>query len=205
MTHDRAVARQCTAISKGSGKRCRRAAIHGATVCRMHGGAAPQVKAAAARRVAEAEAQQAAAQTYIRLTGQQPDNPLEALKQLAGRFHAIEQDLFARIAEHPDQMAALLPGWGAAASRYLDVIVAWGRAEPPRAGQAGTIFALLSSLPDSPPPQLPPARPQAAQEAPDELEAEADPPEPIDGLAVALDAPPRRTVTAPDGSIWEEW
>ena len=38
---------QCTAKSKASGQQCRRRAIKGATVCQMHGGTAPQVKAKA--------------------------------------------------------------------------------------------------------------------------------------------------------------
>jgi hypothetical protein len=44
---------RCTAHCR-SGGQCRGLAIRGATVCRMHGGAAPQVRAAAARRVATA-------------------------------------------------------------------------------------------------------------------------------------------------------
>ena len=39
--------RRCRAHSKRSGERCRRLAIPGGTVCVMHGGAAPQVAAAA--------------------------------------------------------------------------------------------------------------------------------------------------------------
>jgi hypothetical protein len=38
---------QCHATSKGSGEPCKRSAIAGAAVCRVHGGAAPQVKEAA--------------------------------------------------------------------------------------------------------------------------------------------------------------
>lgn len=44
-------AAQCSAMSKGSGQRCRRKAILGGTVCPMHGGAARQVKEAAQRRL----------------------------------------------------------------------------------------------------------------------------------------------------------
>ncbi len=44
--------RQCTAKAKGTGKRCRQRPIRGGTVCHKHGGSAPQVKAAAARRLA---------------------------------------------------------------------------------------------------------------------------------------------------------
>lgn len=47
---------RCSARAKSTGDRCRRRAVPGATVCPMHGGAAPQVKAAAARRVADGEA-----------------------------------------------------------------------------------------------------------------------------------------------------
>lgn len=43
---------QCTARSKSSGGRCRRLAVPGGTVCRWHGGSAPQVQRAAARRLA---------------------------------------------------------------------------------------------------------------------------------------------------------
>jgi len=41
----------CTAKSKSTGTRCARSPIAGATVCRVHGGAAPQVKAAALERL----------------------------------------------------------------------------------------------------------------------------------------------------------
>lgn len=47
--------RRCTATAKGSGQRCKRAAIPGGTVCVKHGGGATQVRAAAQRRVVEAE------------------------------------------------------------------------------------------------------------------------------------------------------
>lgn len=42
--------RQCTATAKSTGRRCGNTPELGATVCRIHGGAAPQVKRAAARR-----------------------------------------------------------------------------------------------------------------------------------------------------------
>lgn len=43
--------RRCTAKSTRSHERCKKAAINGGTVCRSHGGAAPQVKLAAAERL----------------------------------------------------------------------------------------------------------------------------------------------------------
>lgn len=48
---DDAGAVRCTARSKRSGIRCKRPPIAGGTVCRMHGGAAPQVKAKALERL----------------------------------------------------------------------------------------------------------------------------------------------------------
>jgi hypothetical protein len=43
--------RKCSARAKSSGQPCQRPAIHGGTVCRFHGGAAPQVKLAAMERL----------------------------------------------------------------------------------------------------------------------------------------------------------
>ena len=50
---------RCTAHNQ-SGNRCKNPAVPGATVCRFHGGAAPQVQAAAQRRLALHEAEEAA-------------------------------------------------------------------------------------------------------------------------------------------------
>lgn len=55
--------RQCVARSKQSGQRCKRAPIVGGTVCKIHGGGAPQVRAEAARRAGQ-EALHTAAVTY---------------------------------------------------------------------------------------------------------------------------------------------
>jgi hypothetical protein len=47
--------RRCSGTASSTGEQCRLPPIRGGTVCHKHGGSAPQVKAAAARRVAEAE------------------------------------------------------------------------------------------------------------------------------------------------------
>jgi hypothetical protein len=67
--------RRCTATASTTGERCLKAPMKGQLVCRKHGGAAPQNKAAAARRLAEEKAL-AALETY----GRQIDTtPTEAL------------------------------------------------------------------------------------------------------------------------------
>ena len=50
---------KCRATAKGTGQRCQAWAMAGSEVCRVHGGRAPQVKAAAARRLAEQAATKA--------------------------------------------------------------------------------------------------------------------------------------------------
>jgi hypothetical protein len=47
---------QCSATAKSTGRRCTRPAVQGATVCRYHGGSAPQTARKAARRLALGEA-----------------------------------------------------------------------------------------------------------------------------------------------------
>ena len=56
------MAAQCIATAKRSGAQCKRSPVPGATVCVKHGGGAPQVQAAAKRRLVEMQAA-AAAQT----------------------------------------------------------------------------------------------------------------------------------------------
>lgn len=56
MTRSAILSARCHASTKATGRQCTQPAIRGAQVCRLHGGSAPQVRAAAARRVALAEA-----------------------------------------------------------------------------------------------------------------------------------------------------
>lgn len=46
---------RCIAKAKSTGRRCARAPIAGATVCRVHGGAAPQVQQSARERIVAAQ------------------------------------------------------------------------------------------------------------------------------------------------------
>jgi hypothetical protein len=63
---------RCSAVGVKSGKPCRAAAVNGATVCRMHGAQAPQVKAKAAVR----------AELMNWVLGEPKDDPAETLLRL---------------------------------------------------------------------------------------------------------------------------
>lgn len=72
---------QCTAHNRAGGQ-CRRSAIPGGTVCHNHGGASPQVKAAAAERVAT----ERAAGVLAKLGDAKPiDDPLHELLVIGGK------------------------------------------------------------------------------------------------------------------------
>lgn len=78
-------ARQCTAMSSQTGKRCRAFAIRGGSVCFKHGGGSPQVKAKAVQRL---EVERVTAEVG-RVVGRRPqvrtlEDVLDALVDLAG-------------------------------------------------------------------------------------------------------------------------
>ena len=94
----RPISRQCTGhITSGpeAGRRCRRSADHGTTVCGSHGASAPQVRDAAARRLAEAEA----LATFERYSpnGSGPVDVLGALEALVARVTSFADFAAARI------------------------------------------------------------------------------------------------------------
>lgn len=87
----------CTARAKATGERCQRAPIRGGTVCYVHGGASPAVKAAAARRLAVFEAE-AEAENFIAFESYGGvTDPLQMMAELAERALATERALAARV------------------------------------------------------------------------------------------------------------
>jgi hypothetical protein len=97
---------QCTAKSKRSQERCNNLAIRGSTVCRMHGGSIGVVKNKAKQRVevAVADAKIAA---FLQNNEIVPvDNPLEALKELAGEIVMIKDWLRGQVT-HLDNESAV--------------------------------------------------------------------------------------------------
>lgn len=87
---------QCKATAR-SGAQCSNPPIQGGTVCRMHGGGSPAVRAAAARRKA-AEAVQAEAQAILAHEGfAGVASPLEELSRLANEALAVKNASAARV------------------------------------------------------------------------------------------------------------
>lgn len=93
MSADPTDAPRCTGTAKSTGERCKRRPIPGGTVCVKHGGGAPQVRAAAVQRQAEAKAEQSLTKLWPGLSPERRvTDPLAALEQLAGALqHMVEQ------------------------------------------------------------------------------------------------------------------
>ena len=87
---------QCVATTRGNEetgeepRRCRNRAIRGSTVCRMHGGSAGAVKNKARQRVEAAVAEAKIAQFLSRNEVVPVENPLEALRELAGEVVMVK-------------------------------------------------------------------------------------------------------------------
>jgi hypothetical protein len=89
--------KRCVATSKRTGRRCGLARIPGTTVCAKHGGAAPQVRAAAARRVAAQKVRAAA----MKLDVGPQDVATDPVALLSGMIHsgAIMMERFSRLVD----------------------------------------------------------------------------------------------------------
>lgn len=101
-------ARQCSAKVR-SGKRCRAFAVLGATVCRMHGGASPQARAAAERRLAELKAEKLLGKIWDADAVPVTD-VFEAMQRLAGQLTNAVDQLGRRINDDLDGVAPI--AWG---------------------------------------------------------------------------------------------
>ncbi|MGV9427066.1 hypothetical protein ACWDO7_22620 [Streptomyces sp. NPDC003656] len=93
--------RRCTAHKKGpggeKGERCKAWALKGQSVCRVHGGNAPQNLAAAERRITEERLEKETRRALAILDVPPVDNPLTALSQLAGQVVAWKDALAERV------------------------------------------------------------------------------------------------------------
>ena len=75
----------CRAKSKGAGRQCKHLAIPGGTVCRFHGGKAPQVMRAAQRRLDELKQPAIAYLAYLLDQRDYPSAGLGAAKDVLDR------------------------------------------------------------------------------------------------------------------------
>lgn len=112
--------RQCTAHKK-NGERCRRAPIKGGTVCPKHGGKAPQVRAAAQRRLLEATDGLMANLIRIATSGETEANRLRATIDALNRAGLTERQVVQVAVTSP--FDELLAG-------IIDAAVTDGRALP---------------------------------------------------------------------------
>jgi hypothetical protein len=121
----RPIVRQCTAHVP-SGRRCRRSALRGASVCWVHGGAAGQVRRAAERRVAEAGA--VAAFERFSPGGDRSVNVIAELMRLVARVTAFADFAAARIeALTAEQWAVFSPRTAAEVDLFRQVLRDTGR------------------------------------------------------------------------------
>lgn len=88
---------KCSAKAKQTGEPCRNWAIIGGTVCRNHGGNAPRVKEAAARRVATAIAEAEAEAAIAHVGLESISDPLQALGKLTQSVEVMVQSLGRRV------------------------------------------------------------------------------------------------------------
>lgn len=96
---------QCNGTNR-SGEPCGKAPVPGGTVCRNHGGMAPQVAGKAAMRSAEREAVMVARRSVLELTDrelvEQFGNPGETLQWIMALSRAMAARLHAALADEPD-------------------------------------------------------------------------------------------------------
>lgn len=91
---------KCTSKAKQTGDRCRRPPVPGGTVCHIHGGGSPKVRAAAARRVAEAEAAELMTRAIVTLGIKGRDiDPAKALLEEISWTYAHVQWLRVKVQE----------------------------------------------------------------------------------------------------------
>lgn len=172
---------QCTATANRTGQRCAMAAMKGGTVCRVHGGRAPQVKRAAKRRLSEAEAHEAARLGLVK--GSRVEDPFATLQELTSETNAIRKSLAGKMAAAPSEMVDLLQSWGNVLAMQAKLLTDWMRQDPRY--QQGTVEPMRISLdfggaavssdnsPSTAPLPTPPATPAIEPPAP------PDPPEPV--------------------------
>lgn len=115
--------RRCTAKANRTGERCELWAMQGTTVCQIHGGRAPQVKAAARRRLVQAEAERELAKVEVRAIG----DPVVELADVAAQALAMLEWAKARATKEDQPDADVLAVLERAMDRAGRMLEACGR------------------------------------------------------------------------------
>ncbi len=106
MAEDPLEPRQCSARSKRSGERCRRAPMLGQGVCAMHGGKSPGAVEKAAERQAEAEAEKTIAALVPLLGSVEPvKDPVDLLARMLGVLEGLADNVAGRVNELQGKVA----------------------------------------------------------------------------------------------------
>lgn len=99
MTSD-PMAPRCSAMSKQTKEQCKQRPVPGSTVCRFHGGAAPQVKAAAEQRQVEAAADASLRKLWVGLEQAVPvKDPVASMERLAGALEQLVDEAGDRVSK----------------------------------------------------------------------------------------------------------
>lgn len=147
--------------TRSDGQPCRKLAIRGGEVCATHGGSTQHIKRAASRRLAEAQAQDAARRQLVRRHA--PQDPEEEARELVALAKAQVAELSARLAAHPEEQALLSPALGSWVKLTGDLNAQWARlrtseatgdaewANEPRVELLRRLDKLTAATPVSPP------------------------------------------------------
>ena len=125
---------RCSAQSSRTGARCKRFRMLGGTVCATHGGRAPAVKAAAARRIAMGEVGRLLAEA-----GNDNPDPLEGLREELAASGAMVAGLRLLVGEldvaqlhhrgRPHALISMLGEWSDRRARQCELALKVGFAE----------------------------------------------------------------------------
>lgn len=92
------MAPRCSARSKQTGEQCKQRPVQGGTVCRFHGGSAPQVKAAAEQRDLEQKADAEVRKLWVGLDQATPvKDPVASLERMAGALESAVDMVGAKV------------------------------------------------------------------------------------------------------------
>jgi hypothetical protein len=131
---------RCTATAKSTGKQCGREAILGSNVCFNHGGAAPQVKAAAERRLAKEVIGKQLDEALEELGATTDDDPASVLLEAVAHASRMRRVLAAAVGSlsiestslygpdhlgdaRPHVLELMLREWSDRATRYAKLAI----------------------------------------------------------------------------------